>query len=61
MKTLKHTKDSEKLVAFAMKYPDQWHSFADNYMTKKAIFRAIEMNEIEVNEFNQFKFKPLGI
>ena len=53
---LTHTKDSLKLTEFAEKYPDQWHSFADNYQTKKAVYRAVELKRIEVNEFNQFKY-----
>lgn len=56
---LKHTKDSLKLTEFAMKYPDQWHSYSKDARTTKAVERAKFLNEIETNDCDQFKFKPL--
>jgi hypothetical protein len=47
------TNDMKKALEFARKY-NQWHSFANDYKTKKAINNLVKLNLVKVNEFNQF-------
>jgi hypothetical protein len=51
-------KHMRKTLAFAIRYRDQWHSFARDRETRRAVSRLVELGFIEVNAFNQFRLIP---
>lgn len=52
---IRHTKDSLALLYFAQRHANQWHSYKQDKRTKRAIERALFLQAIEVNEYNQFR------
>lgn len=48
-------KNQTDLVAFALRYPDKWHSFADNLRTTSIVCATQNIGIIRVNEFGQFR------
>jgi hypothetical protein len=56
MKSVIHTQDSLKLFEFLQKYPNQWHSFADDAVTLRAyIVRAVNCHEELVHFVKEVK------
>ena len=48
-------KTTRKLVTFALKYKDNWHTFACDHDTIDCICGASNLKLIQLNEFGQFK------
>jgi hypothetical protein len=53
---IKQTPESEKVTTFAQNYPG-WHSFRNDVLTRKGIERAALLGQIEVNRYQQFRYR----
>ena len=51
------TKGQLDLVKFALKYPNAWHSFADDKNTVELICATVNLRIIEINDCEQFKLR----
>lgn len=48
------------LIMFIMKNPNKWHTFKNDFNTRKKVAQALGFNkyipQVKVNEFNQIMF-----
>ena len=51
------TKSQQKLIKFALKYADKWHTFADDRETVGIVCSTANLGIIKINDYGQFKLK----
>jgi hypothetical protein len=51
------TKGQRKLINFALKYADKWHTYSPDYHTVSLISATANLGIIKVNSHDQFALK----
>ena len=50
-------KTQQALIRFLMKYPDTWHSYADDRETVNLVCATSNLGILKVNDYGQMKLK----
>ena len=53
--------EQKKCLAFARKYPSEWHSYDQDSKTRKIVKSLADSGLLEVNQFGQFRYNMPGI
>jgi len=51
----KKSNKNKEAVEFFLKYPDKWHSYANDYITTDIICRLVNLKILNHNQYNQVK------
>jgi|TARA_R100000995_G_scaffold37233_1_gene17052 hypothetical protein len=51
---------TKSAIKFFLKYPDKWHSYANDYITTDIICRLVNLKILNHNQYNQVKVNPFN-